>query len=182
MLLTGKYIRLVKFTDKFISAKYVSWLNDPDINRFLHTGRVPVSIEQLADRNNDNNIFFAIMSNLFIDDGQATEDDDNYANFIGTISLNAIDWINRKGEIGYMIGERDYWGYGIATEAVRLVSEYALKRLNLHKVEAGVVEGNIGSVKALEKNGFKEYGIIPEDYFYEDKYFGTHRFYKLQEW
>jgi len=125
---------------------------------------------------------FAIMTNIHFDSGEKPWGDDNYSEFIGTISINSIDWINRKGEIGYMIGDKSYWGFGIATEAVELASSYALQRLNLHKVEAGVVAGNIGSIKVLEKNGFKEYGVIPEDHWLEGKYYDAHRFYKLQGW
>ncbi len=179
--LIGKHIKLVKFTDRFVSAKYIDWLNDQDINRYLHTGRMPISKSQISDRNNENNIMFAIMSNLTMEDGKMTEDD-YFIEFIGTISLNGIDWINRKGEIGYMIGSRDHWGYGIATDAVALVADYAFNRLNLNKTEAGVVDGNIGSSKVLEKNGFKEYGRIPCDYALEGKYYDTIRYYKLQEW
>ena len=146
----------------------------------MFAGRIPIDKDEIGNRNNSNNIMFAIMCKLELDNDNFIEIGD-YDNFIGTISLNNIDWINRSGETGYMIGNKEYWGGGIATEAVKLISEYALNRLNLHKVEAGVVEGNIGSVKVLEKNGFREYGIIPDDYFYNGKFYATHRFYKLQE-
>lgn len=178
--LVGEKIKLVKFTDRFITAKYIEWLNNHETNRYLYIGRLPISQSEVGNRNDNNNIMFAIMSNLVISDGVCTKDE-IYHNFIGTISINSIDWITRKGEIGYMIGDKDYWSYGIATEAVRLVSDYALNRLNLHKVEAGVVEGNTGSIKVLMKNGFKEHAIVPDDYWIEGKYYGTHRFYKLQD-
>lgn len=180
--LIGKDIRLVKFTDRFITARYVEWLNDQDVNRYLFTGRVPVALEDIGNRNDQNNIMFAIMCKLGVDSGGQLVERDLFSEFIGTISLNSIDWIIGKGEIGYMIGSKDHWGAGIATDAVQLVSDYALNRLNLHKVEAGVVEGNIGSIKVLEKNGFKEYAIIPDDYWIEGKYYDAHRFYKLQGW
>jgi ribosomal-protein-alanine N-acetyltransferase len=178
--LVGEKIKLVKFTDRFITAKYIEWLNNHDINRYLCTGRLPISQIEVSNRNNNNNIMFAIMSSLFVSN-DACMKDELYSNFIGTISLNSIDWITRKGEIGYMIGDKDYWGHGIATEAVKLISDYALNRLNLHKVEAGVVETNIGSIRVLIKNGFKEYAVIPDDYWIEGKYYGTHRFCKLQD-
>lgn len=180
--LIGKRIKLVKFTERFITAKYIDWLNDHEINKYMFTGRIPISKEEIGSRNDFQNIIFAIMSNVHTDNGDKLWEDDNFSEFIGTISINAIDWINRKGEIGYMIGERSHWGLGIATEAVKLVSDYALNRLNLHKVEAGVVAGNIGSIKVLEKNDFKEYGVIPQDHWVDGKYNDAHRFYKLQEW
>jgi len=179
--LTGNRIKLVKFTNRFVVAKYIDWLNDQEVNKYLFAGRMPISKDEVGNRNDSHNIMFAIMSNVHYDNGKLYEDD-NFSEFIGTISINTVDWINRKGEIGYMIGERTHWGLGIATEAVNLVSDYALHRLNLHKVEAGVVAGNIGSIRVLEKNGFKECGVIPQDYWADGKYNDTHRFYKLQEW
>ena len=81
-----------------------------------------------------------------------------------------------------MIGNKSYWGNGIATEAVGLVTNWALNRINLHKVESEALEGHVGSIRVLEKNGFKQYGIVPQNYFLEGKYLATHKFYKLQEW
>lgn len=180
--LIGKHIRLIKFTERHIIPKYVDWLNDQNINRFLCTGRTPVSKEDLRDRNDHHNIFFAIVSNLVPANNGCLVEEDCFLSYIGTISLNGIDWISRKGEIGYMIGEQTHWGRGLATEAVQLITDYALNRLNLNKVEAGVVDGNIGSIRALEKNGFKEYGVIPQEYWLEGKYYDVHRLYRLQEW
>jgi len=179
--LIGKNIKLVKFTERYITPKYIGWLNDPDINRFLCVGRIPVSKDQLGNRNDTNNIMFAMMSNIINDDGKMVEDDD-FFEFIGTISINGIDWICRKAEIGYMIGSKDHWGYGIGGEAVSLVTDYSFNRLNLHKVEAEIVDGNVGSGKILERNGFKEYGRVPDDYYLEGKYYDKIKFYKLQEW
>lgn len=180
--LAGKMIKLVKFTDRFVTPKYIEWLNDQEVNKFLFTGRIPISKEEITNRNDYCNIMFAIMTNLLPDDVGCLFPSETYSAYIGTISLNSIEWINRKGEIGYMIGEKKYWGCGIATEAVELISNYALQRLNLHKVEAGVVEGNIGSVRVLEKNGFKQYGVIPQDYWHDGEFRDALRFYKLQEW
>ena len=181
--LVGEKIQLTKFTERFRTAKYVSWLNDQSVNRYLCTGRIPITAEELGNRNDYCNIMFAMMSSLEYDEeaGHFVQLEE-FPHYIGTISLNAIDWISRNGEIGYMIGDKRYWGAGIASEAVQLVSDYALHRLNLNKVEAGVVAGNIGSVKVLEKNGFKQYGTIPEHYWLEGKYHDVHRFYKLQAW
>jgi ribosomal-protein-alanine N-acetyltransferase len=182
--LVGDSIKLVEFTDRFVTPKYIEWLNDQEINKYLHVGRIPFSKKDVVERNNHRNIFFVMMSNISFDE----EDEckayryDNYNEYIGTISINSIDWINRKAEIGYMIGNRRYWGMGIATEAVKLASDYCLHRLNLNKVEAGVVDGNIGSIKVLLKNGFKEYGLIPQDFWVDGEFRDTKRFYKLQEW
>lgn len=183
--LTGKDIKLIKFTDRFVTARYVDWLNNQDVNKYMCTGRIPIAKEEIGNRNDYCNIMFAIMTHIVVENDGGVDllsAGDSFSEYIGTVSINAIDWINRKGEIGYMIGDQRYWGAGLATETVELITDYALNRLNLHKIEAGVIAGNQGSIRVLEKNGFKEYAVIPEDHWIEGKYNGVHRFYKLQEW
>lgn len=46
-------------------------------------------------------------------------------------------------------------GQECGIEAIRLVSDYAFKRLNLHKVTAGIVAIHQASIKAFEKAGFE---------------------------
>lgn len=180
--LVGKSVKLVKFTERYKTPKYIEWLNDHSINRYLYVGRIPISAEEIPISHNDKGLFFAIMSNIGVDSGDNLWKDDNFNHYVGTISFSSIDWICRKAEVGYLIGEKTHWGCGVATEAVKLMSDYGFNRLGFHKIEAGVVEGNTGSMKLLEKNGFKEYCVIPDDYYLEGKFLNTHRFYKLEGW
>jgi [ribosomal protein S5]-alanine N-acetyltransferase len=78
---------------------------------------------------------------------------------IGNIKIGPINQIHRFADIGLLIGERDCWGKGYATEALRLVTNYAFKTLNLHKLTAGCYDGNKGSEKAFIKAGFVVEGI-----------------------
>ncbi len=64
-----------------------------------------------------------------------------------------------SGEIGYWLGE-ELWGRGIASEAVRLVTEYAFETLSLERIEAAVLESNQASIRVLEKAGFSVYGRL----------------------
>lgn len=181
--LVGQYTKLVKFTDRYVTAKYIDWLNDHTVNRYLYAGREPISMDEIGLPDGKKDKRFAIMSNLrYNQEKNAMVQESEYAHYVGTISLAGIDWVCRKAEVGYMIGERTHWGCGLATEVIGLVSDYGFNRLGLHKLEAGVVDGNAGSAKALEKNGFRKYGEIPEDYYLEGKFLKTHRFYRLQEW
>ena len=180
--LVGPRVKLVKFTDRHITAPYIGWLNNHKVNRYLCTGRLPVANSDVNVPAGDKNLLYAMLSKLRLDSGDKIWASDNYDNYIGTISLHDIDWIARRGEVGYMIGEQSHWGIGIATEIIGLVANHGFNRLNLNKITAGVVDGNTGSIKALEKNGFKQYGTNPQDYYLEGKYLDVHRFYKLREW
>lgn len=60
--------------------------------------------------------------------------------------------------IGYFL-DREYNGKGYMTEAVKLVVNYAFQELKLHRIEAGVMPHNTGSMKVLLKAGFHKEGI-----------------------
>jgi RimJ/RimL family protein N-acetyltransferase len=80
---------------------------------------------------------------------------------IGIISIKNIDWINKKANIGYWIGEK-YWGRGIGTECVRLIINYAFSNLGLKELYAYVYLSNKASIRVLEKNGLKKKGEVNE--------------------
>ncbi|KZE69270.1 alanine acetyltransferase [Fictibacillus phosphorivorans] len=78
---------------------------------------------------------------------------------IGTVNLFAV----MRGSIqsawlGYFLDEK-HNGKGYTTEAVRLIVKYAFDELKLHRVEAGVMPHNIGSIRVLEKAGFEKEGL-----------------------
>jgi RimJ/RimL family protein N-acetyltransferase len=63
-----------------------------------------------------------------------------------------------SAEIGYWIGE-SYWGKGIATEAIRQITEYIFYNFDIIRIYAEVFENNKPSMRALEKNGFYLEGV-----------------------
>lgn len=69
--------------------------------------------------------------------------------FVGSIGLvRQTDVYKLTAEIGYWIGE-PYWGLGITTEAVRLITEYGFNHLGLVRIYTGVFDFNKASQKAL---------------------------------
>ena len=73
----------------------------------------------------------------------------------GGISLRpGQDVYAKTGEIGYWLGE-PWWGRGIMTRAVRVVSDHGVNRLGLERIEAPVFEWNPASMRVLEKCGYQ---------------------------
>ena len=64
------------------------------------------------------------------------------------------DIYRRSAEIGYWLGE-PYWGRGLMTDAVRLMTEYAFRELPLVRLFAGVFETNPASARVLAKAGYE---------------------------
>jgi RimJ/RimL family protein N-acetyltransferase len=72
----------------------------------------------------------------------------------GGIGLRPGEDVHRRAaEISYWLGEA-HWGRGIATEAVRAVTDHAFDALDLCRVWAGVFEDNAASARVLEKAGY----------------------------
>jgi RimJ/RimL family protein N-acetyltransferase len=73
---------------------------------------------------------------------------------VGGIGFEKGEGIHRRSAlIGYWIGEA-YWGRGIATEALRLVSAHAFRHFEVIRLQAEVLEWNAASVRVLEKAGY----------------------------
>lgn len=103
---------------------------------------------------------------------------------IGNIKIGPIHKFYSYADISYFIGDKNYWGKGLATEAIKSLLKFGFEVINLNKIQAGVFASNIGSIKALEKAGlilegnFRKqlytedlcddhlfYGILKEDWF-----------------
>lgn len=78
---------------------------------------------------------------------------------IGIISLIQLDYKNRNAECIIDIGEKDCWGKGYGSEALRLLLDYAFLELNLHRVSLRVFSFNHRAIHLYEKIGFKHEGI-----------------------
>ena len=62
-------------------------------------------------------------------------------------------------ELGYYVSE-EYWGKGIATQAVKAVCEYVFKETDIVRIYAEPFAYNSASCKVLEKAGFEFEGIL----------------------
>jgi len=90
-------------------------------------------------------------SNLAIDvDGEA----------IGAIGyVPGVDVERYSAEIGYWLGEA-YWRRGIASEALRLVTDHVFDVLNMLRLFALPFADNHGSIRVLEKAGYEREAVL----------------------
>jgi RimJ/RimL family protein N-acetyltransferase len=73
---------------------------------------------------------------------------------VGGIGIMLHSDVERvSAEIGYWLGEA-YWGRGIITEAVRAVTDHAIRTHHLTRVYAVPFEWNPASFRVLEKSGY----------------------------
>ncbi|KAF5748085.1 hypothetical protein HS088_TW04G00034 [Tripterygium wilfordii] len=80
---------------------------------------------------------------------------------IGAISVAPNSGSDKcRAELGYVLGSK-YWGKGIATKAVKMVTNAIFSEWpHLERLEALVDVQNVGSQKVLEKAGFTREGVL----------------------
>jgi diamine N-acetyltransferase len=93
---------------------------------------------------------------------------------VGTVDLFDFDPANDRAGIGILIDER-YRRRGLATEALRVMKEYAFRLLRLKQIYAHVPERNVPSVKLFSNCGYEISGKliawIKNETDFEDVYF-----------
>ncbi len=136
------------------------WVNDPDVIHWL-TMMIPIStveeekwFESTLDRPNDHH--YAI----------ETKD----GTYIGGLGIHAIDWSARKAMLGIFIGEKEYWGKGHGTDAIKTALKVAFDQLGLHRIWLFTYDFNERAQKSYEKCGFKLEGRFRDDKYHEGKY------------
>ena len=81
---------------------------------------------------------------------------------IGAAELFQIDFLNKSGEIGYIV-HPDYWGKGIGTNVARQLLMIGFSEFHFHRIHATCDAKNIGSSRVLEKIGMTLEGRIREN-------------------
>ena len=157
----NKKINLRRLQASDVNLEYVNWMNDSEINKYLESRYEVHSLSSIktfveAMRSEKSNFLFGIFCN-------------KTSLHIGNIKLGPIDYRYMRSEIGLIVGNRNFWGKGIATEAISAICKFASEELKLRKVEAGCYSSNIGSKKAFEKAGFEVEGILREHFYCNGK-------------
>jgi RimJ/RimL family protein N-acetyltransferase len=152
-MIRGETVSLVPLERRHLETTR-AWANNPELKRLLdRTAEVSpeeheawfASLQGRADC-----AYFAIETNTD-------------ARHVGNVWLWNIEERHRKAELRIVIGDRDQLGHGVGTEAISLLSGYALATLNLHKVYAYVLAINPRALRAFEKAGFVIEGTLRED-------------------
>jgi [ribosomal protein S5]-alanine N-acetyltransferase len=154
------YLRPLERAD--LNERYLGWLNDPEVTKYLETGTFPTTMQELekfyADvTTSKHQVIFAIV---------CAESDQH----IGNVKLGPIHWLHRSATFGILIGDKESWGQGIGLEVTRLVVEYGFTRLNLHRIDLGVYADHDSALRCYEQAGFRIEGRMREALFREGEY------------
>ena len=167
VFLLGQHVVLRALDPDCDLDAYVSWLNDSDTTRYMGSGNTTTTADDLRRYiRSFENAEDGMLLGIFDRETEA---------HVGNVTLQTIDWHNRRGELGILLGESSARCKGFATEAVGLVVEDAFTRLDLHRLTAGYVLGNEGSRRLFEKLGFKVEGTLREHFLLGDTYLDCDR-------
>ncbi len=146
-MIKSKKLYLKKLTKSDVNIKYINWLNDKEINKYLearhykHTlGTQKKYISGITS--SKNTIIFGIFTNNNI--------------HIGIIKIGPIDNINKTTDISYLIGDKNYHRKGYSFDSIKVCESFIFNKLKLAKINAGVYCNNIASIKLLKKLGYKK--------------------------
>ncbi len=123
------------------------WRNDPNVwaftgskpNKFITEEMEMEWIKGVLARKNERRFAICI--------------GDSVNEYVGNVQLTDIT--KRQAEFHIFIGEKEYWGKGIATLATNQILEVAFKELFLSSIYLYVKKENIAAIKVYQKCGFK---------------------------
>lgn len=151
--LRGKLVRLTAENPEIVMEQFSKWSRDSELARLeaarpatLYTKKQIkefIEKELLGDR---PDLFFFMIRSL--------EDD----RLLGETGLDTVQWQHGESFVGISIGEKEFWGKGYGTDAMRVLLRYAFNELNLHRVSLTVFEYNPRAIRSYEKAGFSVEG------------------------
>jgi ribosomal-protein-alanine N-acetyltransferase len=157
----GANVYLRRLTEADCTQRYVGWLNDPLVNRYLETRLAGVqTVNMVLD---------------FVRHTNARPNEHLFGIFlreshlhVGNIKLGPVHPYHRIGDVSLLLGERSQWGKGLASEAIALVTRYGFEQLDVRKLCASMYIANEGSRRAFIKCGYVEEGIRKNHYLLDD--------------
>jgi RimJ/RimL family protein N-acetyltransferase len=143
-----------------VGSAYLRWMTDPAVVRYLES-RFAVHteaslrawvVEQAA---RDDTLLLAIVER---DGGR----------HVGNIKVGPLAAHHGTADVGLLIGERDVWGRGYATAAIRQATDLAWDRLGARKLTASCYSGNAASARAFLRAGWVDEGRRPAQFLDDD--------------
>lgn len=144
----GEEVVLRELTCDDVGPRYLTWMNDSQVNQYLETRWSEHDLEGIrsfveAKLNSENEFLLGIFWNDC---------------HVGNIKLGPVRVPHMRCDISYFIGDKEVWGKGVASHAIGLALEMAFETLGMEKVCAGCYATNQASIRVLARNGFRQEG------------------------
>lgn len=141
-MIEGRLVRLRAFEQSDLDANH-AFVNDYATLRDMLAGMpLPASYEDERRWLDQQSSYTRGEYQFAVEDGGG--------DLVGRCGLTRVDWKNRLGEIGMMIGA-PYRGRGYGTEALGLLCDFAFSEMNLHKLKVSVLPLTLRPSAAMRK-------------------------------
>jgi ribosomal-protein-alanine N-acetyltransferase len=168
MLIKGKRIYLEPFSSTHLyDPAYFRWLSDIEVVRYIGRDELLKGMPFVEAENYVNQLWVNKYCHFLAVHHLET------GKFIGTAKIN---FINAKGreygiaDMGIMLGERSFWGQGLAKDILQAISIFAFDELKARKLSAGGYSSNEAVVKAFLRIGYKIDGSLRQQLAVDDGY------------
>ena len=160
LLFTGKLVRLAALNPETDAEAIAHWSRDSEYWRLkspspARPSRTAAVRQRLEDRGEEAMLAIRTLA------------DDRFIGQIGlwTVPPHGDAWV------GIHIGEREYWGRGYGSDAMRVMLRYAFTELNLQRVSLDALATNARAIRSYEKCGFVVEGYTRQAARYDGRYF-----------
>lgn len=140
----GFRVLLRPMTEDDVTEEYISWFQDTVVTEYLDSRGITVADAREYLRSGRESRSYFMYAVIDKDSGL----------HIGNVKLGPISWMHGTSDLVTVIGRREFWGKGLATEAISLGNRIAFEEYGIRKLSGGIADGNIGSVKAYTKAGW----------------------------
>jgi len=148
-LFTGELVRLAAFdTDVFAEATS-RWALDSEYQRLYASDECRLWSKQKV-KGRIEKVIAVEKPDLYLFMIHTLQSDQP----IGEIDLDEIQYSHGDAFVSIGLGERDYWGKGYGTDAMRVLLGFAFTELNLRRVSLDVFGYNPRAQRSYEKAGF----------------------------
>lgn len=159
------YLRPLNMED--VNARYLSWLQDDQVMANIATSGYTLDSLREYVQSKVNRSDVALLAIC----------DKTSHQHIGNVKLDYLDPKAMVAELGILIGDKDFWGKGIAQEACYLAMKFGFDHMQLRKIYLAVYESNPAAKKVYEKLGFTLEGtlrkhVLVDGQFYDKHYMG----------
>ena len=149
MIVVGDRICLGPLERELVPV-YRRWINDPRVNCYLNQWGSLLRLEDEEDWYDRLGSSDRVLT-VYLRDGMVP---------IGNGGFHGVNFQNRTAEMGLVLGEREYWGRGLGSEAVRLLLDYGFLGLGLEVVRLRAAEFNERAIRCYRSAGFRPAGRL----------------------
>ena len=152
-ILNGTLVRLSAVDPEEFGKAFAVWRRDSEFMRLMDSNATRLGSQKDSQKSLEKELEDQQLNQHWFTIRTLAED-----RLIGDIGLYVVNWPGRDAFVGLGIGDRDFWGRGYGTAAMRLILRYAFMEVNLRRVTLTVFEYNPRAIRSYEKAGFRHEG------------------------